>query len=127
MIIIQKVLKKLLIMFIKIKKVNNRRFIKWVKFILVQVEDEKYKKILKTTEQLYKYFYNNSEEIPADSEYYENNKLLIKTVYSSVKGNYTNEVFFDGGLSIKTFYEDSVRKKDIYYENGSEKRIVNYE
>ena len=59
--------------------------------------------------------------------YYENDKLLIKTVYSSVKGNYTNEVFFDGGLSIKTFYEDNVRKKDIYYENGSEKRIVNYE
>ena len=97
------------------------------KIINYVYKDEKYKKILKTTEQLYKYFYNNSEEIPADSEYYENDKLLIKTVYSSVKGNYTNEVFFDGGLSIKTFYEDSVRKKDIYYENGSEKRIVNYE
>lgn len=97
------------------------------KIINYVYKDEKYKKILKTTEQLYKYFYNNSEEIPADSEYYENDKLLIKTVYSSVKGNYTNEVFFDGGLSIKTFYEDNVRKKDIYYENGSEKRIVNYE
>ena len=97
------------------------------KIINYVYKDERYKKILKTTEQLYKYFYINSEEIPADSEYYENNKLLIKTVYSSVKGNYTNEVFFDGGLSIKTFYEDNVRKKDIYYENGSEKRIVNYE
>ena len=105
---------------------DNKRLI-FQKIVNNKYKDDKYTKISNQSEKSYKYFYNNGDEIPADSEYYENGKLLIKTIYSSVKGEYTEEVFFEGGLSVKTFYKDSLRIKDVYYENGKKNRVVVYE
>jgi hypothetical protein len=64
--------------------------------------------------------------LPADYEYFENDILKIKAVYSETKGNYTQEIFFDN-MSVKSFYEDNLLKKDIYYIDGVEKRVVDYE
>ena len=90
------------------------------------IYDEEYK--MKPTVNTKRFVYHNkeNEELPADYEYFENDILKIKVVYSETKGNFTQEIFFDN-MSVKSFYEDNLLKKDIYYIDGVEKRVVNYE
>ena len=76
--------------------------------------------------KMFVYHNKENEELPADYEYFENDILKIKVVYSETKGNFTQEIFFDN-MSVKSFYEDNLLKKDIYYIDGVEKRVVNYE
>lgn len=88
--------------------------------------DEEYKKKLSENAKKFVYHNKENEELPADYEYFENDILKIKAVYSETKGNYTQEIFFDN-MSVKSFYEDNLLKKDIYYIDGVEKRVVDYE
>jgi len=89
--------------------------------------DEKFKKITKKTVKTYKYFNKENEESTPDSEFYEDGKLRIKNVYSDVNGTYTSEVYFDNNMSVKSFYENDLLKKEIFYVDGVEKRVQNYE
>lgn len=89
--------------------------------------DEKYKKITKKTVKTYKYINKENEELTPDSEFYEDGKLRIKNVYSDVNGTYTSEVYFDNNMSVKSFYENDLLKKEIFYVDGVEKRVQNYE
>lgn len=88
--------------------------------------DSEYKN--KPTINTKKFVYINkaNEDFPADYEYFENDQLKIKVVYSEIKGNYTQEIFFEN-MSVKSFYEDNLLKKDIYFIDGVEKRVVDYE
>lgn len=90
------------------------------------IYDEEYK--MKPTVNTKRFVYHNkeNEELPADYEYFENDILKIKVVYSETKGNFTQEIFFDN-MSVKSLYEDNLLKKDIYYIDGVEERVVDYE
>ena len=66
------------------------------------------------------------EEIPPDYEYYENNVLKIKTEYVS-KSEYTTLIVFDRSNSVKTYYKDYAKVKDVYITDGVERRVKNYE
>ncbi len=74
----------------------------------------------------YIYFYNSDEEIPADFKYYENNQLKMYSKYSA-KDSYINQIYFDGGFSVKTVYESGKKVKEIYYLNNEVTRINLYE
>ena len=60
-------------------------------------------------------------------EYFENNELKMKNKYSTLKGEYTSQIFFGEGLSVKTHYENYIRVRDIYYKGNAVIRIKNYE
>ena len=89
--------------------------------------NQSYSKITESFEKEYIYEYNENEEIPADFEYFENKVLKMKNKYSVDKGYYTSQIFFDGGLSVKTYYEDYIRVKDVYSQNDKVIRVKKYE
>ena len=66
-------------------------------------------------------------EIPPDSKYYENNVLKMKKIYTAQKGAYYTWVYFDENLAVKTYYEDDIRVRDEFYNNGKLFRIKTYE
>ncbi len=84
------------------------------------------KKVLDTFCRKYVYSYN-SEDIPPDYEYFENNELKIKTKYSVEKGTYTSHVYFSRGISVKSYYINNKKVQDVYYKNGKVTRVKNYE
>lgn len=96
-----------------------------------------YDKINYTFEKRYEYKYNEDnyqdndqnteDEIPPDFNYYENDILKMKNVYAKRKGAYTSQIFFEGGLSVKTIYVDNLRTRDIYYQDNEVSRIKDYE
>ena len=68
----------------------------------------------------------DSDEIPPDYEYYENGVLRTKTEYSK-KGTYSTTIIFDSIYSVKTDYENYMKVRDVYYENGVQRRVKDYE
>lgn len=77
---------------------------------------------------------NNSEsnsdkenDIPPDFKYYENNILKMQNKYTEEKGSYISWIYFDEKFSVKTYYEDDVRTKDEYYNDGKLFRTKIYE
>ena len=68
----------------------------------------------------------NAEELPPDYEYYENGVLVTKTEYIK-KGFYSTTIWFDSINSVRTDYENYVKVRDVYYANGVERRVKNYE
>lgn len=88
----------------------------------------------------YNYFYNDFLEknieasesdkentIPPDLKYYENDVLKMQYKYTAEKGNWCSVVYFDENLSVKSFYEDDVRVRDEYYNNGKLYRTKLYQ
>lgn len=76
--------------------------------------DQDYEKLLYTFSKKYKYFYNQ-DDIPPDFEYFEDGILKMKNKYSTVKGDYTSQIYFENDFSVKTYYENNIRTKDCYY------------
>lgn len=68
------------------------------------------------TSKMQKYFFNNNLENIPDYEYWENDVLLHKKNYQS-KDNYSIQIYFDDNFSVLTYYENSVRKKEQYFNN----------
>lgn len=79
---------------------------------------EDYNILKSTLEKKFLYFYKNQEEIPVDYDYFENGILRIRNLYTNIKGNYTSQVFFDENYSVKTYYENNLKTKDVYILNG---------
>lgn len=77
-----------------------------------------------TKQYLYSY---NDEGIPPDFKYFENGILKMHNKYSTEKGNFTSRIFFDEGLSVKSYYENNIRVRDVYYRNNSIIREKVYE
>ena len=68
----------------------------------------------------------NENDIPPDYEYYEDGILKRKTEYTT-KGTFTNLIVFDESNSVKTYYEDYAKVKDIYITDGAERRVKIYD
>ena len=90
-------------------------------------KDEKYKKIDYKFTKKHVYKYNEGEDIPPDFEYFEDNVLKMKNKYSTEKGNYTSQIFFEGGFSVKTYYEEELKVRDVFYQNDEVTREKIYE
>ena len=68
----------------------------------------------------------SDEELPPDYEYYENGVLITKTEYIK-KGGYSTTIWFDSINSVRTDYENYIKIRDVYFTNGVERRVKNYE
>lgn len=91
---------------------------------------EDYKKENSSLEKKFLYSYpniSNDDKIPANFSYFENGILRIKNEYSSEKGSYVSQVFFDENYSIKTHYKENQKKKDVYILDGKVVREKNYD
>lgn len=85
-----------------------------------------YKKLSEEISKKYVYEYN-AEGIPPDLQYSENGILKLRNKYSDQKGTYTSQVFFDDGFSVKTYYENNARVKEVYYTGNKVMREKIYE
>lgn len=75
-----------------------------------------------------KYVYKiNEDDFPPDFEYFENDVLKMRNKYSTQKGNYTSQVFFEDDFSVKTYYIDEKKVKEVYYSDESVLRVKNYD
>ena len=75
-----------------------------------------------------KYVYKiNEDDFPPDFEYFENDVLKMRNKYSSQKGNYTSQVFFEDNFSVKTYYIEEKKVKEVYYSGESVLRVKNYD
>lgn len=84
-------------------------------------------KLKNKTEKKQLFIYNKDDEnISPDYEYYENNELKTKTVYTA-KGNYSVLINFDSSNSVCTYYENYIKVKDVYKTDGVETRVRTYE
>ena len=88
---------------------------------------DSYKKLSKVFEKKYVYKYSFEEDIPADFEYYENNVLKVKKLYTKEKGTYTNYIYFDDGYCVSVFYENGRIVKEIYSKGNKVIRENYYE
>lgn len=86
-----------------------------------------YSKISETFTKQYLYTYNEVEDIPADFEYYENGFLKKRNKYSTEKGNYTSQIFFEDNFAVKTYFENELRVRDVYTHNNQVIREKIYE
>lgn len=85
-----------------------------------------YKKLDYSFSKKYVYTYNEGD-VPPDFSYYENDILKMKNKYASDNTSYTSQVFFDNELSVKTYYENGIRLKDVYYKDDKLLREKVYE
>ncbi len=72
------------------------------------------------------YSYNQNEDISPDYEYYENNELRLKTVYTD-KGTYVTKIFFEDDFTVTTYYVNNKKIKEEYREKDIIIREKNYE
>ena len=63
------------------------------------------------------YLYNKGD-IPPNYEYFEDGILKVKTEYSK-KGWYKKNIYFDDEYLVSTYFENNLRKKDVYFYKGS--------
>ena len=89
-------------------------------------KDKDYKELDYSFTKKYEYSANEGE-IPPDFKYYENGHLRMLNKYSIEKGNYVSEVFFDDNFSVKSYYENDIRVKDLFYSDGKITREKIYE
>ncbi len=81
--------------------------------------DEKFKK-KEVSYKKYEYQYDKLSENP-DTYYYEENKLRVKTEYTG-QTSYNETLYFDGGFSVLTEYEDGFKTLEVIYANDVELR-----
>ena len=81
--------------------------------------DEKFKK-KEVSYKKYEYQYDKLSENP-DTYYYEENKLRVKTEYTGPV-SYNETLYFDGGFSVLTEYEDGFKTLEVIYANDVELR-----
>ncbi|MCR5172293.1 MAG: hypothetical protein K6B73_05465 [Treponema sp.] len=81
--------------------------------------DENFKK-KEVSFKKYEYQYDKMSENP-DTYYYEENKLRVKTEYTS-QTSYNETLYFDSSFSVLTQYEDGFKTLEVIYSNGVELR-----
>ena len=69
---------------------------------------------------------NDQDPVPPDYKYYENDMLITTTAYVK-KGFYSTTIWFDKENCVKADYENFVKVREVYYTNGVERRVKNYE
>ena len=88
--------------------------------------DDTYEKIKYTCEQKYVYAYNDGD-IPPDFMYYEDGMLKMHNKYAPESGTYTSQIYFDENYSVKTYYENNVRTREVFFMDGVVRREKVYE
>ena len=53
-----------------------------------------------------------------NNAYFEDGILKVKTEYSK-KGWYKKNIYFDEEYLVSTYFENNIRKKDVYFYKGS--------
>jgi len=112
---------------------SQNRVIKSIQKIY-SYSDDTYSKQTDVFEKKYIYLYHepqedeegNSVEIPADTEYYEENILRMRFVYKS-KLNYTKQYFFDDDFNVTSYYVDDKLTKEVYRTGKKVIRIKSYD
>lgn len=84
---------------------------------------EDYKKITYKFLKEYRYSYN---EFGQNLEYYENSVLKNQIKYTG-ENEYYSQFYFDGGISISSYFKDSKKVYDKYMQNSKVIREVKYE
>ena len=123
------------------KKVNGKKYIteicQWTfdsqkritriktrTFIYNSEEDTKRRDVFV---KIFSYKYNppseDGEEIPPDVQYFENDVLKSYERYSPKSGTYTKHYYFDGGISIKSWYVDDKKVREAVYHDGKVMRV----
>ena len=69
---------------------------------------------------------HKTEDGEPDYYFYENGALRIKRIYSGVD-TYTAYMYFDGGYSSESVYENGKRVQDLFFFHGKLVRSRNYE
>lgn len=87
---------------------------------------EKYDKLKDKLKKTKSYNYKNENTEP-DYYYYENDVLKYRTVYSQEPGSFVTTAFFDNDYSIKVFYKENQKRKEIFYHNNDVLREKEYE
>ncbi len=62
--------------------------------------------------------YTEKSSFP-DYDFYEDGKLRMKVSYSDEE-DYTEEVFFEEGISVKSFFENGIKVEEIIYKDNNE-------
>ena len=70
---------------------------------------------------------NGENEIPPDLKYYENNSLKMQYNYTAQKGSWYCWIYFDANLSVRAYYENEIKVRDDYFNNGNLYRTKLYE
>jgi len=107
---------------LKISEINK------IEYVYDTEDSKKYKKTLKK-KYVYKYHPKNEtdEEIKPDYSYFEDGELKIKETNSSEKGKYSVLVNFDRHRSVETYYENYLKKKEVFLTDGKNIRVKNYD
>ena len=81
---------------------------------------------LTDTETKREVYEHKTEDGEPDYYFYENGALRMKRIYRSVDA-YTAYMYFDGGYSSETVYENGKRVRDLFFLYGKLVRSRNYE
>ena len=81
---------------------------------------------LTDTETKREVYEHKTEDGEPDYYFYENGVLRMKRIYRSVDA-YTAYMYFDGGYSSETVYENGKRVRDLFFLYGKLVRSRNYE
>ena len=81
---------------------------------------------LTDTETKREVYEHKTEDGEPDYYFYENGALRIKRIYGSVD-TYTAYMYFDGGYSSETVYENGKRVRDLFFFHDKLVRSRNYE
>ena len=88
--------------------------------------DETFETLKYKSEQKYLYTYNQ-EDIPPDFMYYEDGMLKMHNKYANEKGRYTSQIYFDERYSVKTYYENNMKVREVFFLDGAVRREKTYE
>jgi len=89
-------------------------------------KDSDYSRFIDKFTKRQTYIYHEDEETPPDYKYYENGKLKMKIDYQD-KQTYVSKVLFTDDYEVTSYYEENMRKKDVYTVGGKVQRVKEYE
>lgn len=83
------------------------------------VKASRNKTVEKTDNKSYEYVYREFDK--PDTRYYENGELRVETVYTG-SDSYRQTLYFDGGFSVVSVFDDGLKTSETIFLNGAEIR-----
>ncbi len=83
------------------------------------VKASRNKTVEKTDNKSYEYVYREFDK--PDTRYYENGELRVETVYTG-SNSYRQTLYFDGGFSVVSVFDDGLKTSETIFLNGAEIR-----
>lgn len=101
------------------------RLIQEEKTVWRYAQNTKGKETSEHSDYRWQYTYGEHASVP-DTEYFEDGKLRVRTVYTS-ENQYTETMFFDGGYEVNADYVDGIKVLEVISINGKELRRGSFE